>query len=387
MLQYAPVPVPALAAGIPTPLCPQDDVLVSRADAAPAVPADHDHDAEAPLTPSESVTKVAAVNGNIATATSAGHAIVAGVEVAAAAVATGSMRIATGSMRIAAAARARTAEILFAAATDVTIVTTDCVSPVATGVVIVLAVCARAVAVGAKIVPTARDLAALSGAAVVTTGHPGAALTRAEFIPQMIQFVGKLSDGLVSGHAGLTRDRLLLRVIKSIVPLPMPQHMHLDEEWARVSFWLPHRPGIVGDMMRHSGIIIGGSRVEFEPADPHDALAADLIPPGRPVFVLLYMPPSRFDMLVKAMERANLVADIDLQHGHSIGQSRRIQYGYLTLAPSSPQRDAAQCLDGIDLAGFRIRVFPLSDPKAMFADPGRLAKVLDEMVERAEVSS
>ncbi|KNE62831.1 hypothetical protein AMAG_08008 [Allomyces macrogynus ATCC 38327] len=84
------------------------------------------------------------------------------------------------------------------------------------------------------------------------------------------------------------------------------------------------------------------------------------------------MPSHHFDALADAIHRSNMVADIDLQKGHLIGDSCRIKYvsrvseaqgvldfsltavsghiatpryGYLTLAPSSPQRDAVQCLE------------------------------------------
>ncbi|KAJ3349886.1 hypothetical protein GGF32_005194 [Allomyces javanicus] len=179
----------------------------------------------------------------------------------------------------------------------------------------------------------------------------------AQKIPQMVRFTGTLTHSVVSNR--LSRERLLERIVKSLVPLT-PTHLFLDEDWHKMGFWVKMettRARTVLAVMRHSGLVIGGARVEFEPADAADMLPPSRDPPfDRPVFVLVNVTFHRFDALVNAIRMQHIVGDIDVQYGQSIGK-HRLPFAYLTLSPTSQERDVIGSLDGIDVAGRKLRIF------------------------------
>ncbi|KNE62832.1 hypothetical protein AMAG_08009 [Allomyces macrogynus ATCC 38327] len=205
-----------------------------------------------------------------------------------------------------------------------------------------------------------------------------------ELAKTMIKVVAKLSGGAVKdmmGHPNwFGRLHLAFRDVCS------PRHVFADEARNELSFWVARSVSdeVVADVMRQSGVVIGCTRCDFEPADPNDALPPDEQPPGRDVFVILHSPHhGSFHIMVQAMRERNITGDLDMMGRTVLGSN--IEYAILTVPSHNTGR--VEDLDKYWVDGQQLRVFKLEDAKAVFAHPGRLDNELEAMWTRSVVSS
>ncbi|KAJ3349887.1 hypothetical protein GGF32_005195 [Allomyces javanicus] len=191
------------------------------------------------------------------------------------------------------------------------------------------------------------------------------------YAADLVHMIGNLTGATASDMSRRSRrwERRFDQIFGHMI---RPQFLHLDEDTNTLSFWVPRFPEAVAEVMGRSGLVVGGARFDFEPADANDLPPPDLRPPERDVYVLVNTPNvSNFANLLQAMRSHGLFrVDADLNYDMQV-PGCHLPYGYLSLAPDCPGR--AENLDG---------VFRLNDAKAVFADPARLDKEIRAMGER-----
>ncbi|KAJ3349885.1 hypothetical protein GGF32_005193 [Allomyces javanicus] len=201
--------------------------------------------------------------------------------------------------------------------------------------------------------------------------------------PSMIRFLGKLSG---ASAADMVRRALRWRrrLDQILVRCGVPQYVHLDESKSEISFYMRRGEGMVWSVMCQSGVVIGGARIDFEPADPRDAIDRTdphALPPERSVFILVNPPfVYHFNGLVEAMRAHGLCRlDADLNYDMKL-PGTNVSYGFLSMAPDAIGH--AEDLDRVVINGKRMRVVPLHHAKTMFADPSQMQRVLQGIAEQ-----
>ncbi|KAJ3350156.1 hypothetical protein GGF32_005037 [Allomyces javanicus] len=125
----------------------------------------------------------------------------------------------------------------------------------------------------------------------------------------------------------------------------------------------PH--SLVNDVMRESGLLINGVWFDFAPANPAELPTTR--PPARDVLAILNVPRSIEDFTAVLRELNLKSAQLDYPpNWTAVG----VPYAFLTV----PRRYGGyvETLQGMWLAGRKLRLFRLDEAHALFADPPRV---------------
>ncbi|KNE72582.1 hypothetical protein AMAG_17024 [Allomyces macrogynus ATCC 38327] len=156
-----------------------------------------------------------------------------------------------------------------------------------------------------------------------------------------------------------------------------PEHVEIDDVHNRVRFWMPRRPGMVHEVLRESGVTVAGVRVEFSPADARDVIPEHDHPPPRAVLVLFHVP-YHVRVLLSALRSLRLRTDLlDCFVLPPMPAFPMLPYGFLTVHDAFA--DLAAGLDKMWIEGKRMRAFRIRDPRAVFANRGRLMEEVQAM--------
>ncbi|KAJ3350148.1 hypothetical protein GGF32_005028 [Allomyces javanicus] len=158
---------------------------------------------------------------------------------------------------------------------------------------------------------------------------------------EKIAFVARLSGG--SAHKLVVHPHWTSILHQLFMDTKyLPHEFDLDANRQVVRFCMLRQSGVVHDVMRESGLVMGGVRFDFEPGDPRDAIPPHQHPTrSRDTFVLMNIPRPGF----------------------------LLPYGFLTVP-----------------GAYSERVFRIEDAKTVFATTERLMGELVAMANMAKAS-
>ncbi|KNE62828.1 hypothetical protein AMAG_08005 [Allomyces macrogynus ATCC 38327] len=168
-----------------------------------------------------------------------------------------------------------------------------------------------------------------------------------------------------------------MRLESALYDVGPVRHIRLDVRSGEVTLEMARTDSVVKEVVRESGLVINGLRVEFEPVDP--GYVPDASAPARSAFFMANVPAvTNIDSVHRWARQQQINCDVDPVNDLVPDMGDRT-IAFLTTKANTIRN--GKYLDGLEYKCRTVKVSRIEDPKALFASKESLEHGIREWLE------